>query len=96
FNGSNIGDLFEEVEDRKRSEEERYKKMDEIWKRLSEVDRMILESYYLDGCKMEDIAKRIGYKNGNSVKSRKNKVLKRIMEITKEEEMDFKDMSLAA
>jgi DNA-directed RNA polymerase specialized sigma24 family protein len=45
---------------------------------------MILESYYVDGCKMEEIAKRIGYRNGNSVKSKKNKVLKKMMEMMNE------------
>ena len=44
---------------------------------------------------MDEIAKRIGYKNGNSVKSRKKKVLMRI-----KEEMidgaDFKDLPAAA
>ena len=35
---------------------------------------------------MNEIAKRIGYKNGNSVKSKKNKVLKKIMEMKKEKE----------
>ena len=47
---------------------------------------MILESYYVDGCKMEEIAKRVGYRNGNSVKSRKNKVLRKIMEMMKKDE----------
>ena len=56
---------------------------------------MILESYYVDGCKMEEIAKKIGYRNGNSVKSKKNKVLKKMMEMMKERE-DFSDMSIAA
>jgi DNA-directed RNA polymerase specialized sigma24 family protein len=46
---------------------------------------MILEGYYVDGCNMEEIAKRIGYKNGNSVKSKKNKVLKRIQKMRRKE-----------
>jgi hypothetical protein len=66
-----------------------------VWAKLKEVDRMILESYYVDGCKMEEIAKKIGYRNGNSVKSKKNKVLKKMMEMMKERE-DFSDLSIAA
>ena len=55
---------------------------------------MILESYYVDGCRMEEIAKRIGYKNGNSVKSKKKKVLMKIMEMR--DGADFKDLPVAA
>ena len=66
-----------------------------VWKKLKEVDRMILESYYVDGCKMEEIAKRIGYKNGNSVKSKKNKVLRKMMEMM-QNGADFKDLPAAA
>ena len=50
--------------DERVNEDERYEKLDRIWSKLKEVDRMILESYYVDGCRMEEIAKRIGYKNG--------------------------------
>ena len=71
------------------------KMMDKAWDRLKDVDRMILESYYVDGCRMEEIARRIGYRNGNSVKSRKNKVIRRMMEMM-QEEVDFKDLPLAA
>ena len=89
-----IGEMFD-VMDESGNEDERYEKLEKIWSKLKEVDRMILESYYVDGCKMEEIAKRVGYKNGNSVKSRKKKVLMRI-----KEEMidgaDFKDLSAAA
>ena len=73
-----------DVMDEKGSEDERYEKLKKIWGRLKEVDKMILESYYVDGCKMEEIAKRIGYRNGNSVKSKKNKVLKKMMEMMNE------------
>jgi hypothetical protein len=45
---------------------------------------------------MEEIAKRVGYRNGNSVKSKKNKVLRRMMEMMKEERADFKDLPVAA
>ncbi len=64
--------------------DEVYEKLDKVWDKLKEVDKMILESYYVDGCKMEEIAKRIGYRNGNSVKSKKNKVLKKMMEMMNE------------
>ena len=68
--------------------------MDRIWSKLKEVDRMILESYYVDGCRMEEIAKRIGYKNGNSVKSKKKKVLMKIMEMR--DGADFKGLPAVA
>ena len=44
--------------------------------------------------KMEEIAKRVGYRNGNSVKSKKKKVLMKIMEM--KERADFKDLPAAA
>ena len=78
--GRGIEEIFD-VMDERGNEDERYEKLDRIWSKLKEVDRMILESYYVDGCRMEEIAKRIGYKNGNSVKSKKKKVLMKIMEM---------------
>jgi len=77
-----IEEIFD-VMDERGSEDERFEKLERIWSKLKEVDRMILESYYVDGCRMEEIAKRIGYKNGNSVKSKKKKVLMKIMEMMK-------------
>ena len=74
---------FFDVMDERGIEDERYEKLDRIWSKLKEVDRMILESYYVDGYKMEEIARRIGYKNGNSVKSKKKKVLMKIMDMMK-------------
>jgi len=92
-----IKEIFDVIYEIGIEEDEKYKKMDEIWEKLSKVNRMILESYYVDGCKMEEIAKRVGYKNGNSVKSKKNKVLKKIIEMCKEEEMVNSDhLPLAA
>lgn len=82
-----IEEMFNVMEG-KMAEEEKYEKLERVWGKLKEVDRMILESYYVDGCKMEEIAKRVGYKNGNSVKSRKKKVLMRI----KEEMIDGADL----
>ena len=77
-----IEEIFD-VMDERGNEDERYEKLDRIWSKLKEVDRMILESYYVDGYKMEEIARRIGYKNGNSVKSKKKKVLMKIMDMMK-------------
>ena len=88
-----IEEIFD-VMDERGSEDERFEKLERIWSKLKEVDRMILESYYVDGCRMEEIAKRIGYKNGNSVKSKKKKVLMKIMEMN--ERADFKDLPAAA
>ena len=93
--GRGIEEIFD-VMDERGNEDERYEKLDRIWSKLKEVDRMILESYYVDGCKMEEIAKKIGYRNGNSVKSKKNKVLRRMIEMMKENEADFKNLPLAA
>ena len=91
--GRGIEEIFD-VMDERGNEDERYDKLDRIWSKLKEVDRMILESYYVDGCRMEEIAKRIGYKNGNSVKSKKKKVLMKIMEMR--DRADFKDLPVAA
>ena len=44
---------------------------------------------------MEEIARRIGYRNGNSVKSKKNKVLRKMMEMM-QEGTDFNDLPEAA
>ena len=91
--GRGIEEIFD-VMDERGNEDERYEKLERIWSKLKEVDRMILESYYVDGCRMEEIARRIGYKNGNSVKSKKKKVLMKIMEM--KERADFKDLPAAA
>ena len=90
---SGIEEMFD-VMDEGGNEDERYEKLDRIWSKLKEVDRMILESYYVDGCRMEEIARRIGYKNGNSVKSKKKKVLMKIMEMR--DRAGFKDLPAAA
>ena len=88
-----IEEIFD-VMDERGNEDERYEKLERIWSKLKEVDRMILESYYVDVCRMEEIAKRIGYKNGNSVKSKKKKVLMKIMKMR--DGADFKDLPVAA
>ena len=89
-----IEEMFDVMEE-KGDENEIFEKLDRVWGKLKKVDRMILESYYVDGCKMEEIAKRVGYRNGNSVKSKKNKVLRKMMEMM-QEGADFKDLPNAA
>jgi len=89
-----IEEMFDVMEE-KGNEDEIFERLDRVWNKLKKVDRMILESYYVDGCRMEEIAKRIGYRNGNSVKSKKNKVLRRMMEMMREG-ADFKDLPVAA
>ena len=86
---------FFDVMDEREDENEIFEKLDKAWEKLKDVDRLILESYYVDGCKMEEIAKRVGYRNGNSVKSRKNKVLRKIMDMM-QEGADFSDLPNAA
>ena len=90
-----IEEMFDVIEERG-NDDEIFERLDRVWGKLKIVDRMILESYYVDGCKMEEIAKRVGYRNGNSVKSKKNKVLRRMMEMMKEERADFKHLPVAA
>ena len=89
-----IETMFDVMEE-KGNEDEIFERLDRVWGKLKKVDRMILESYYVDGCRMEEIAKRVGYRNGNSVKSKKNKVLRRMMEMM-QEGADFKDLPTAA
>ena len=90
-----LEEMFEVLSE-KENDEEKYRKLEKVWKRLKDVERMILESFYVEGCRMDEIARRIGYKNGNSVKSKKNKVLRRMIEMMKENEADFKNLPLAA
>ena len=89
-----IEEMFDVMEERG-NDDEIFERLDMVWSKLKKVDRMILESYYVDGCRMEEIAKRVGYRNGNSVKSKKNKVLRKMMEMMKEG-ADFKDLPVAA
>ena len=85
-----------EVLSEKENDEEKYKKLENVWVRLKDVERMILVCYYVEGCKMEEIAKRIGYKNGNSVKSKKNRVLRKMMNMMKEEGAEDLDLPSVA
>ena len=88
-----IEEMFDVMEE-KGNEDEIFERLDRVWNKLKKVDRMILESYYVDGCRMEEIARRVGYRNGNSVKSKKKKVLMKIMEMR--DGADFKDLPVAA
>ena len=91
---SGIGEMFD-VMDERGNADEIFERLDKVWKKLKKTDQMILESYYVDGCRMDEIAKRIGYRNGNSVKSKKNKVLRKMMEMM-QDGADFKDLPNAA
>ena len=51
--------------DEEESEDEKFEKLEKAWSKLKEVDRMILDCY-VNGCKMEEIARRVGYRNGKS------------------------------
>ena len=90
-----IEELFD-VMDERGNDDEVFERLDRAWGKLKEVDKMILESYYVDGCKMEEIAKRVGYRNGNSVKSKKNKVLRKMLKMMQQEGAGFKDLPCAA
>ena len=94
YEDDGMKEFFDVVEE-KSDENEIFEKLDKAWDKLKEVDRLILESYYVDGCRMEEIAKKVGYRNGNSVKSRKNRVLRKIMDIM-QEGADFSDLPKAA
>ena len=83
--GEGLMEMFDVMDDKSMGEKDVYKKLDRVWGRLSDVDRMILESYYWEGCKMDEIAQRVGYKNADTVKSKKSKVLKRMMKMMNEE-----------
>jgi RNA polymerase sigma factor (sigma-70 family) len=89
-----LEEMFEVLSE-KESDEEKFMKLEKVWKRLKDVERMILECYYLEGCRMDEIAKRIGYKNGDSVKSKKNRILRKMLSMMNEE-ADFKDLPLVA
>ena len=89
-----LEEMFEVLSE-KESDEEKFMKLEKVWKRLKDVERMILECYYLEGCRMDEIARRIGYKNGDSVKSKKNRILRKMMSMMNEES-DFKDLPLVA
>ena len=90
-----LEEMFEVLSE-KENDEEKYRKLEKVWKRLKDVERMILESFYVEGCRMDEIARRIGYKNGDSVKSKKNKVLRKMMKMMSEERADKMNLPLVA
>lgn len=93
--GSGIDEMFD-VMDEEKNDEEIFEKLYMVWGKLKDVDRLILESYYVDGCKMEEIARRVGYRNGNCVKSKKNKVLRKMLRMMKKQWADIENQPIAA
>ncbi|MBR5687898.1 MAG: sigma-70 family RNA polymerase sigma factor [Prevotella sp.] len=90
-----LSEIFDVV-DEGGNDEEMLERLESVWNRLKDVERMILECFYADGCKMEEISRRIGFKNANSVKTKKNKILRKIFQMMKEEEAESSDLPLAA
>ena len=87
YENCSMGEMFDVLENDMEDREKKFMELDMIWEKLSGVDRMILQSYYIEGCKMNEIAVKMGYKNGNSVKTMKRRVLKKIMKIREEERL---------
>lgn len=83
----NIGDMFDVMDGgmNENDDNEMMERLKNVWEKLSDVDKIILVSYYWDGLKMEEIVKRVGYKSVDSVKSKKSKCLKRMLEMMKKE-----------
>jgi len=54
--------VFDVIDEGGDEEKDVFKKLDEVWEKLSDVDVMILDCYYNEGCKMDEIARRVGYK----------------------------------
>lgn len=73
-------DFFDVLEE-KGDDDMKYERLEKVWEKLKDVDRMILESYYVDGFKMEEIAKKVGLKNADTVKSKKNKIIRRMLKM---------------
>ena len=64
--------------------EEENKEM--VRKYLEQLDgncRKVLELYYLQGMKMEEIAKELGYKNANVAKKKKSLCLKKLSDLVR-------------
>ncbi|MCQ2289493.1 MAG: sigma-70 family RNA polymerase sigma factor [Muribaculaceae bacterium] len=66
-------------------EEEKLARLSSVWEKLSDIDRIILVSYYWEGLSMEEIKAKIGYKSVASVKNKKSRCLKMMLEKIKEE-----------
>ena len=85
-NKDGLMEMFDVLADKEYEENEMYSRLDKVWEKLNDVEKMILKSYYWDGCRMEEIAHRVGYRNADSVKSKKSMVLKKMKELMKEEQ----------
>ncbi len=55
--------------------------IEKVIKELPEIDQKILKMYYFDNFNLETIAKELGYKNANVVKSKKSACLKKMISI---------------
>lgn len=55
--------------------------IEKVIKELPEIDQKILKMYYFDNFNLETIAKELGYKNANVVKSKKSACLKKMITI---------------
>lgn len=84
--GEGLMRMFDIIDEGGCEEKWIYRRLDNVWEKLSDVDRMILECYYWEGCKMDEISRKIGYKNADCVKSKKSKILKKMMDMMKNEE----------
>ena len=87
YENCSMGEMFDVLENGEDDREKKFMELDMIWEKLSGVDKMILQSYYIDGCKMNEIAAKMGYSSGNSVKTMKRRVLKKIMKMREEERL---------
>ena len=87
YENCSMGEMFDVLENDIEDREKKFEELDMIWEKLSGVDKMILQSYYIDGCKMNEIAATMGYSSGNSVKTMKSRVLKKIMKMREEERL---------
>lgn len=69
-------DIFEDT-----GPNERQRKLVENFKKLGDKCREILELFYLEGLKLDEIVKVQGYENKNVVKSQKSRCLKTLREL---------------
>lgn len=83
-----MDELFSVIENELISDDEKLIKMDKVWSRLSDIDKMILESYYWEEMSMEEIKVKIGYKSVASVKNKKSVCLKKMKKMIEEERVD--------
>ena len=72
-----------EVTDEFEGEEENKEMVRKYLEQLDGNCRKVLELYYLQGMKMEEIARELGYKNANVAKKKKSLCLKKLAELVK-------------